>query len=146
MLNFASQDHGHQSSGYGARRLITACALDALLAAAGCYSVSPSTRESAALSDASTFPSVAPVEGARSVVPPTRTFRLPDRDGLGYVTSADYLAYSSAPVAWPEASDTSSPVLRFVFPERGSHWEVGRVRVDLGFEDAARGSRSPPER
>lgn len=146
MLNFASQDPGRQSSGYGARRLITACALSALLAAAGCCSVSPSCGERAAPSDASTFRIVAPLERARSVAPPTRTFRLPDRGELEYATSSDYLADSSTRVTWPEAAQASSPVLRVVFPKRGSHWEVGRLRVDLVFEDSARRASSPSER
>ncbi len=103
MLNSSKRHHGQKNSGYGARSLITVCALSALLAATGCYSVPPSTRESAALSDASRFSSIDPVEGARSSAPPTRTFRLPDRGEPDYSTSADYLADSSTPMTWPEA-------------------------------------------
>ncbi len=146
MLNSSNRHHGQENWGYGARSLITACALSALLAATGCYSVPPSTKESAALSDASTFRSVDPVEGVRSFAPPTRTFRLPDRGEPDDSTSADYLADSSTPTTWPEAPEASSPVLRFVFPKRGSQWEVAGLRVDLGFEDSARRSPSPPER
>ena len=43
---------------------------------------------------------------------------------------------------WPMAGEDFFSVAKFIFPNTGSHWEVGGFRIRFGFEDNNRGPDS----
>ena len=110
------------NAGYIRSSLLSACVSGALLAVTGCYQ----SWDRNGLSS----------EGLISLEHPASAYAVPAMNGP--FTSVD--AHLEESTEWPVAAEESSPVAKFIFPRRGSHWQAGDFQVGFDFEDPRRRS------